>query len=57
MKQVRISGALDKYAFPVGFGPGVDATFHRVLQLEYANLLCFEYLILHSILYCTNSSL
>ncbi|XP_057973338.1 CST complex subunit CTC1 isoform X2 [Malania oleifera] len=29
---VRISGALSKSAYPVGFGPGVRATFHRILE-------------------------
>ncbi|XP_015884731.3 CST complex subunit CTC1 isoform X3 [Ziziphus jujuba] len=35
---VSISGALSKHAFPVGFGPGVDATFHRVLELGGQNV-------------------
>lgn len=43
IKQVSISGAFSKHAFPVGFGPGVDATFHRVLELGYTILLCFKF--------------
>ncbi|PON99190.1 CST complex subunit CTC [Trema orientale] len=30
---VRIVGSLSKHAFPPGLGPGVDAIFHRVLEL------------------------
>lgn len=30
---VKIFGCLKNYALPVGFGPGVTATFHRVLEL------------------------
>ncbi|KAF3446226.1 hypothetical protein FNV43_RR11405 [Rhamnella rubrinervis] len=33
----RISGAISKHAFPIGFGAGVDATFHRVLELGRPN--------------------
>ncbi|KAK9270379.1 hypothetical protein L1049_025958 [Liquidambar formosana] len=29
---VRILGTLSKLAYPTGFGPGVNATFHRILQ-------------------------
>ncbi|XP_060958065.1 CST complex subunit CTC1 isoform X3 [Cannabis sativa] len=30
---VKIVGSLSKHALPLGLGPGVDAIFHRVLQL------------------------
>ncbi|KAJ7958119.1 CST complex subunit CTC1 isoform X1 [Quillaja saponaria] len=30
---VKVSGSISKYAFPVGFHPGVCATFHRVLDV------------------------
>ncbi|XP_052202596.1 CST complex subunit CTC1 isoform X2 [Diospyros lotus] len=31
---VRIFGALTKHAYPIGFGPGIKATFHRILVLS-----------------------
>ncbi|XAR61841.1 hypothetical protein NMG60_11016366 [Bertholletia excelsa] len=36
---VKIYGSLSKHAFPVGFGHGVDADFHRVLVLSGQNEL------------------
>ena len=33
VEQVKIVGSLSKHIFPPGLGPGVDATFHRVLEL------------------------
>ncbi|MCI12279.1 CST complex subunit CTC1-like, partial [Trifolium medium] len=29
---VNIYGSINKDAFPTGFGPGVTATFHRILD-------------------------
>ncbi|CAK7347604.1 unnamed protein product [Dovyalis caffra] len=34
-QMVRIFGSLRKHAYAVGFGAGVNATFHRVLKLSY----------------------
>lgn len=31
-----IFGALGRHMYPAGFGPGVNATFHRILVLGYA---------------------
>jgi hypothetical protein len=32
---VNIYGSISKDAFPTGFGPGVTATFHRILDVRY----------------------
>ncbi|PSS31397.1 CST complex subunit like [Actinidia chinensis var. chinensis] len=36
---VRIFGALSKHAYPIGFGPGIHATFHRILVVSGQNVL------------------
>lgn len=36
--QVSIFGGLSEHAYPTGFGSGVVATFHRILELGYAIL-------------------
>lgn len=43
INQVKIFGGLSEHAYPTGFGPGVIATFHRILELGYAilNLVFF----------------
>ncbi|BBG94975.1 conserved telomere maintenance component 1 [Prunus dulcis] len=49
---VRLSGSLSGHAFPVGFGPGVDATFHRVLELRGQNrwmLTSVSFIVINSI--------
>ncbi|XP_021647982.2 CST complex subunit CTC1 isoform X2 [Hevea brasiliensis] len=38
-QMVSIFGSLSKHAYPVGFGPGVNATFHRILKLRVTNKL------------------
>lgn len=38
-QMVRIFGSLSKHAYAVGFGAGVNATFHRVLKLRGTNRL------------------
>lgn len=45
---MRVVGSLGKHVFPPGLGPGVDATFHRVLELGYAISLCFEFYYLNA---------
>ncbi|GLT57904.1 hypothetical protein SLA2020_308410 [Shorea laevis] len=30
---VRISGSLGKSRYPTGFGPGINATFHRIIEM------------------------
>ena len=42
MKQVKVVSSLSKLVLPPGFGPGVDATFYRVLELGYVISLGFE---------------
>ncbi|OVA10488.1 CST complex subunit CTC1 [Macleaya cordata] len=37
--RVRLRGALSKHAYPVGMGPGVYATFHRVLVIGQNELM------------------
>ncbi|KAM1133584.1 hypothetical protein ACFX19_043527 [Malus domestica] len=49
---VRLSGSWSKHSFPVGFGPGVDATFHRVLELRGQNrwmLTSASFIVINSI--------
>ncbi|KAG6674780.1 hypothetical protein I3842_15G062100 [Carya illinoinensis] len=49
---VRIFGSLNKYAYPIGFGPGTYATFHRVLELWSKNsfmLTPVTYIVINSI--------
>ncbi|XP_059636886.1 CST complex subunit CTC1 isoform X2 [Cornus florida] len=36
---VRVSGALSKHAYLIGFGPGANATFHRILVLRQNELM------------------
>ncbi|KAI4353113.1 hypothetical protein L6164_002085 [Bauhinia variegata] len=31
---VSIFGSVSKHAFPIGFGPGINATFHRILDVR-----------------------
>jgi len=33
---VNICGSVNKHTFPTGFGPGVTAVFHRILNARYA---------------------
>lgn len=35
---MKIRGTVTKHAYPIGFGPGVHATFHRVLMTGYGIL-------------------
>ncbi|XP_058080367.1 CST complex subunit CTC1 [Magnolia sinica] len=37
---VRIRGAISTSAYPIGMGPGVHATFHRVLMIETSRRRC-----------------
>ncbi|XP_024017091.1 CST complex subunit CTC1, partial [Morus notabilis] len=49
---VKVVGSLSKHVFPPGFGPGVDATFHRVLELRSQNkwmLTPVSFIVIHSI--------
>ncbi|KAJ8771568.1 hypothetical protein K2173_026745 [Erythroxylum novogranatense] len=39
LKEVNIFGLRGKYKCPVGFGPGVKATFHRIVKLGQGNRL------------------
>lgn len=39
---MKIFGSQNELTFPIGFGPGTYATFHRVLELGYAVLLYFK---------------
>ncbi|XP_037493187.1 CST complex subunit CTC1 isoform X2 [Jatropha curcas] len=51
-QMVNIFSSLSKYAYPVGFGPGADATFHRVLKLRGTNklkLILVSFIVLNSI--------
>ncbi|KAL7245119.1 hypothetical protein ACSBR2_000452 [Camellia fascicularis] len=36
---VRVFGTLSKHAYPIGFGPGIVAAFHRILVLSESNEL------------------
>ncbi|XVF74156.1 hypothetical protein PTKIN_Ptkin13bG0037500 [Pterospermum kingtungense] len=36
---VRIFGSLGQHLFPTGFGPGINATFHRILEFGDPNTL------------------
>ncbi|XWS14650.1 hypothetical protein CRYUN_Cryun35bG0027500 [Craigia yunnanensis] len=36
---VRIFGSLGQHLFPTGFGPGINATFHRILEFRGPNTL------------------
>ncbi|EEF52463.1 conserved hypothetical protein [Ricinus communis] len=49
---VTIFGSLSKYALPVGFGPDVNATFHRILKFRGTNKLMLtpvSFIVLNSI--------
>ncbi|KAM5574673.1 CST complex subunit CTC1 [Rosa sericea] len=49
---VKLSGSLRKHDFPVGFGPGVDATFYRILAFWEQNrwiLTSVSFITIHSI--------
>ncbi|PRQ20115.1 putative CST complex subunit CTC1, plant protein [Rosa chinensis] len=49
---VKLSGSLCNHDFPVGFGPGVDATFYRILALWEQNrwiLTSVSFITIHSI--------
>ncbi|WCJ35364.1 conserved telomere maintenance component 1 [Euphorbia peplus] len=51
-KMVSVFGSLSKHAYLVGFGPNVNATFHRVLELRGTNkfkLTPVSYIVLNSI--------
>ncbi|PKI45456.1 hypothetical protein CRG98_034111 [Punica granatum] len=37
LETVEIFGSLRKHAFPIGLGPGVNATFYRILKLSAQN--------------------
>ncbi|MED6208091.1 hypothetical protein PIB30_041729 [Stylosanthes scabra] len=49
---VKIFGSISKHAIPIGFGPGVTATFHRVLDARSENkfmLLPVSFIVIKSI--------
>ncbi|KAK7405405.1 hypothetical protein VNO78_06677 [Psophocarpus tetragonolobus] len=49
---VNIFGSVNKHAFPTGFGPGVTATFHRILNARAQNkfmLLPVSFIVIKSI--------
>ncbi|XP_019427330.1 PREDICTED: CST complex subunit CTC1 isoform X2 [Lupinus angustifolius] len=49
---VRIFGSISKHDFPTGFGPGVTATFHRILDARAQNkfmLLPVSFIVIKSI--------
>ncbi|TKY68592.1 CST complex subunit CTC1 [Spatholobus suberectus] len=52
---VNIFGSANKHAFPIGFGPGVTATFHRILNARAQNkfmLLPLSFIVIKSIKVC-----
>ncbi|XP_057737739.1 CST complex subunit CTC1 isoform X2 [Arachis stenosperma] len=49
---VKIFGSISKHAYPIGFGPGVTATFHRILDARSENkfmLLPVSFIVIKSI--------
>ncbi|KAJ1404673.1 putative CST complex subunit CTC1 isoform X1 [Sesbania bispinosa] len=49
---VNVFGSTSKHAFPTGFGPGVTATFHRILDVRAQNkfmLLPVSFIVIKSI--------
>ncbi|MED6146720.1 hypothetical protein PIB30_037260 [Stylosanthes scabra] len=49
---VKIFGSISKHAIPIGFGPGVTATFHRILDARSENkfmLLPVSFIVIKSI--------
>ncbi|KAK7317482.1 hypothetical protein RJT34_01757 [Clitoria ternatea] len=52
---VNIFGSTSKHAFPTGFGPGVTATFHRILNARAQNkfmLLPVSFIVVKSVEVC-----
>ncbi|KOM27041.1 hypothetical protein LR48_Vigan377s000100 [Vigna angularis] len=53
--QVNICGSVNKHTFPIGFGPGVTAVFHRILYARAQNkfmLLPVSFIVIKSIKVC-----